>query len=129
MKTLKFLLAIFVVTLLVGGCSYNFIVPEEIIVIDPEDPNAEQISFSASIVPIFNAKCIACHKTGGQTPDLSSANAYASINSTRYLNFSSPTDSKIYTRPKPSNTDSHRKYSEAEAALVLGWIQQGAKNN
>ena len=129
MKTLKFLLAIFVVTLLVGGCSYNFIVPEEIVVIDPEDPNAEQISFSADIAPIFAAKCVSCHTTGKQSPDLSSGKAFSAINSTRYINSSSPADSKIYTRPKPSNTDSHPKYSEAEAALVLGWIQQGAKNN
>lgn len=129
MKALKKILLIFGVALLAGGCVYDFIVPEEIPVIDPDDPNAEQISFSADIQPIFDSKCVSCHTAGKQLPDLSAANAYSSLNSTRYINSSSPAQSKIYTRANPSNTDSHPKYSEAEAALVLIWIQQGAKNN
>jgi len=129
MKALKKILLIFGVAVLVGGCVYDFIVPEQIPVIDPEDPNAEQISFSTDIQAIFDSKCISCHTTGKQLPDLSAANAYSSLNSTRYINSSSPAQSNIYTRANPSNTDSHPKYSEAEAALVLIWIQQGAKNN
>ena len=129
MKTLKFLFPIFVFALLLGSCTYDFIIPEEVLVIDPDDPNAVQISFSTDIVPIFTAKCVSCHKTGSQLPDLSAGNAFSSINSTRYIDSSSANSSLIYSRPNPSNTDSHPKYSEAEAALVLGWIQQGAKNN
>ena len=129
MKALVKILLIFGVVLFFEGCVYDFIVPETIPVIDPDDPNAEQISFSADILPIFQSKCVSCHTTGKQLPDLSAANAYSSLNSTRYINSSSPDQSKIYTRPKPSNTDSHPKYSEAEAAIVLVWIQQGAKNN
>ena len=129
MKTLKIFFALVVAVLLFGQCTYDFIVPEEIVVIDPDDPNAEQISFSTQIIPIFSAKCTSCHTTGKQMPDLSAANAFSSINSSRYINSSSAANSKIYTRPNPANTDSHPKYSEAEAALVLAWIQQGAKNN
>jgi hypothetical protein len=129
MKIFKFLFAILTVALLLGGCKYDFIVPEEVPIIDPEDPNAEQISFSTAIVPIFSAKCTSCHTTGKQLPDLSANKAFSSLNSTRYINSGTPAESKIYTRPHPDNTDTHPKYSAVEAALILGWIQQGAKNN
>ncbi len=132
MKILKFILAVIVVALLFGGCKYDFIVPEKIPVIDPDDPDAEQISFSEDILPIFNDNnnCTSCHKTGGQIPDLTSANAYSSLNTTRYLNSSSPEESRIYSVPAPTtSTHTHKKYSAAQAALVLAWIQQGVENN
>jgi hypothetical protein len=128
MKSLKYLFTIALIALLLAGCKYDFILPEEVPIIDPEDPNAEQISFSSAIVPIFESKCVACHTTGKQLPDLSAANAFSSVNSTRYIS-STAEESLIYTRPHPDNTDSHPKYSATEAVLVLGWIKQGAKNN
>jgi hypothetical protein len=128
MKALKIILSIVVMALIFGGCAYNFIVEEE--VIDPTDPDAPELSFSAEVAPIFESKCTGCHQPGGQTPDLTAANAYSSLTSSgRYVNTSEPATSLIYTRPNPSNTDSHMKYSEAEAAKVLTWITQGAKNN
>lgn len=129
MKALLKIVSVFIFAFLLGGCVYDFIIPEDIPVIDPGDPDAEQISFANDIAPIFENKCVACHTTGKQLPDLSSGNAFSSINSTRYINSASPAESKIYTRANPSNTDSHPKYSEAEAAKVLVWITQGAKNN
>nr|WP_319509859.1 hypothetical protein [uncultured Draconibacterium sp.] len=124
MKALKIILSIFFIGLIFGGCSYNWIVEEE--VIDPTDPDAPAVSFSAEITPIFS-KCTSCHTTGNQMPDLTPANAYSSLNSSRYINTSDPASSLIYTKPSPSG--SHVKYSEAEAALVLTWITQGAQNN
>ncbi|HSH19331.1 MAG TPA: hypothetical protein VLA03_02690 [Draconibacterium sp.] len=132
MKILKLLLAVVVVALLFSECKYSFIVPEDIPVIDPDDPNAPQISFANDIAPIFNANnnCTACHKTGNQMPDLTTENAYKSLNSARYINDNSPEESLIYKHPHPdSGTHSQKKYTAAQAALVLGWIQQGAKNN
>ncbi|MDX8340192.1 hypothetical protein SLH46_13415 [Draconibacterium sp. IB214405] len=125
MKALKIILSIVVMGLIFGGCAYNFITEEE--VIDPSDPDAPDVSFSTEIVPIFSSKCVACHYAGNQMPDLSPENAYSSINSSRYVNTSDPASSLIYTKPSP--TGSHVKYSEAEAALVLTWITQGAQNN
>lgn len=128
MKALKIILSIVVMALIFGGCTYNWILEEQ--VIDPTDPEAPELSFSAEITPIFESKCTGCHQPGGQTPDLTAANAYSSLtSSSRYVNTSEPATSLIYTRPNPSNTDSHMKYSEAEAAKVLTWITQGAKNN
>jgi hypothetical protein len=130
MKTLKFLFTLIMVILLMSGCIYNFILPDE--VIDPGDPDAPELSFAQDIIPIFTASnnCTGCHDTGGQMPDLTAANAYASLNSSRYINVSSPDQSKIYTWPHP-DTDSHKqkKYTDAQAAKVLVWITQGAQNN
>ncbi len=114
-----------IAALIFGGCTYNWIVEED--VIDPSDPDAPEVSFSEEIVPIFASKCTACHYTGNQMPDLTADNAYTSLNTSRYINTSSPEESLIYTKPSP--TGSHVQYSEAEAALVLTWITQGAQNN
>lgn len=131
MKIFKLFFAIVVLGLLFSGCLYNFIVPEPEIPTDPEDPNTPLVSFSQDIIPIFNNgnNCTSCHD-GGQIPDLTAANAYASLNSTRYINSATPEESKIYTWPHP-DTDSHKqkKYTSAQAAKVLIWINQGAKNN
>ena len=130
MKKYKSLLVLLAVALLIGGCTYNFIVPEE--VPEPPKPGDPDISFATQIVPIFNNgnKCTSCHKTGGQAPDLTTDNAYASINNTKYINAGSPEESIIYTIPHP-DTDSHsqKKYTANEASLVFGWIIQGAQNN
>ncbi|WP_320112415.1 hypothetical protein [Draconibacterium orientale] len=124
MKALKNLISIFLIGLIFGGCAYNWIVEEQ--AIDPGDPNAPEVSFSTQIVPIFTSKCITCHTTGSQTPDLTPANAYNSLNSSRYVNTSNPESSLIYTKPLSSHSQT---YSTAEAALVLTWITQGAQNN
>lgn len=129
MKALKLIFIIGIVALSLGGCTYDFIVPEDVPVFNPDDPNAAQISFSSDIVAVFSSKCVSCHKTGGQSPDLSADNAYTSIATTRYLNTGAPAESLIYTKADPASTGSHQKYTEAEAAKVLIWIQQGAKNN
>lgn len=126
----KLLLIVVVLFLALGytSCKYDFIVPEE--VIDPEDPNAEEVSFSEDIIPIFTgSNCTSCHDTGGQMPDLTPENAYSAINTTRYINTSTPEESVIYTRPHPDGSGSHPKYTEAQAALILTWIKQGAANN
>ena len=127
MKIFKLLFAVVAVTLILSGCKYDFIVPED--VPDPDDPNAEQVSFAQEIQPIFTNNCTSCHDTGGQMPDLTAGNAYSSINTTRYINFDTPGESLIYTRPHPSNTGSHPTYSESQAAKLLLWINQGAQNN
>lgn len=132
MKILKLLLAVMVVALLFSECKYSFIVPEDIPVIDPNDPGAVQVSFATDIAPIFNANnnCTSCHKTGSQIPDLTTDNAFKSLNSSRYINDSSPAESLIYKHPHPDLGSAHqKKYTAAQAVLVLGWIQQGAKNN
>lgn len=114
------LLLVVMVSVLVGGCDYNWIY-EDIPVVNPDEP----VSFAQDILPIFSAKnCIACHD-GSPAPDLREANAYTSI-SGGYINTASPEESSIYTEPHP-NGGHTVKYSAAQAALVLAWIEQGAQ--
>lgn len=132
MKILKLFLTVTLLVFLFSECRYSFIVPEDIPVIDPNDPDAKQVSFKNDILPIFTNgnNCTACHNTGGTPPDLSAGKAFAAINSTRYINTDAPAESKIYHYIEPgTGTHARKKYTPAQAALVLGWIQQGAKDN
>lgn len=110
------------------SCEYEFI---EFPVVPPPNPQ-DTISFSQQIEPIFSVQaCTACHKTGSTAPDLTTGNAYAGIMALNLVNTDTPEASKIYTYPNPANTADHtwKKYTEAQAALVLQWIQQGAMDN
>jgi len=134
MKTLRNLFVILIIALSFVGCRYNFIVPEEVPpVVDPGDPGAPQMSFANDIIPIFNTgnKCVACHTTGKTAPDLTPDHAFASLNTTKFINSAAPEQSRIYVHPNPANTNQHvqKKYTSQEAANVLLWIQQGAKDN
>ena len=125
----KILLLVAVAALAVAGCKYDWIIPEE--VIDPDDPNVEEVSFSGDILPVFTNgnNCTACHN-GSQMPDLRAENAYTTLNSTRYINKTTPEESRIYAIPHPdTNGHSQKKYTAAQANLILIWINQGAKNN
>ncbi len=109
------------------SCGYDFVVPEKPPVIDPEEP----ISFVSQIEPIFskNNNCTACHKTGATSPNLSAGNAFSAIVPV-LINTTDAEASKIYQYPHPSTTThSWKKYDLADAALLLEWIKQGAKNN
>ena len=125
MKKHSIFLIVILVTLLFAGCKYDFILPEEVAPIDPNVP----ISFSTQIAPIFSTgdKCTSCHKSGGQTPDLTSANAYSQI-VPGLVNLTTPETSMIYAFPG-SSSHSWKGYTANEASLVLEWIKQGAKNN
>ncbi len=126
MKKSNFYILLFVFGLLLNACTYDFIAEEEL---PPVDPTVD-VLFSTQIVPIFTAKCINCHKPGGESPDLTAANAYNSLKSGNYYNTAAPATSLIYTYPSPTTTmHTWKKYSAGEAQLVLTWIQQGAKNN
>ena len=126
MKKSNIYFLLFALGLLLNACTYDFIVKEELPKVDP----TVNILLATQIVPIFADKCISCHKTGGTAPDLAAANAYNSIKNLNLANTVTPASSLIYTYPSPSTTlHNWKKYSAAEAQLVLTWLQQGAKNN
>jgi hypothetical protein len=119
-----------ILTLLLAGlltsCEYEVIVPD-VPFIDPEVP----VKFSEQIAPIFSAgnACTACHKTGSTPPDLTADRAYNAI-VPALVNTADPESSSIYWYAHPnSSSHSWKKYSAAEAAIILEWIKQGAKNN
>jgi hypothetical protein len=114
-----FILILF--SLFIGGCKYDFILPEETPVIDTSKP----VSFATQIAPIFVAeKCTGCHDT--QSPKLTADVAYAQI-VPAFVNTATPASSKIFTIP--SSGTHYAKVTATEAALILAWITDGAKNN
>jgi len=126
----NFLIVVFVLSLgLMSSCQYKNIVEPPITPPNPTDT----ISFVNKIEPIFNvnSNCTACHKTGATAPDLSTGNAYNSIISMGLVNTSTPENSTIYWHPNSNNATVHawKKYTAAQAQLVLQWIEQGALNN
>lgn len=123
MKKYSIFLILIVVSLFLGSCKYDFILPEEVPVIDN---GGDPISFATQIAPIFASKCTECHKPGDKTPDLTAANAYSQI-TTKYVNTASPASSKIYT--VPTSGTHYAKVTATQAALILKWITEGAKNN
>ncbi len=111
--------------LFISSCQYKWNVEP---VVPPPDPE-DTISFSLQVVPIFDDRgCVGCHNTGGQAPDLTAGNAYQSITSLGLVNMKAPADSKIYYYPLPDGKH-FAKYTSAQAAVVLLWIEQGALNN
>jgi mono/diheme cytochrome c family protein len=127
MKKRSIFLILVLFTILITGCKYNFIVPEEV---TPPNPDGQPVLFSTQIQPIFTAKCIECHKQGGTAPNLTEGNSYNQI-VPAHVNLTTPEESDIYKYPSPTATSLHtwRKYSTNEANLVLTWIKEGAKNN
>jgi len=114
--------------LFMNGCKYDFIIP---VTVPPVDNGGNPVSFSTQIATIFSTanKCIACHKPGGESPDLTATAAYSQITS-KYVDAGTPENSKIYSIPSPTTSaHSWKKYTAGEAALVLAWIREGAKNN
>jgi hypothetical protein len=112
-------------SLFIAGCKYDFIVPV------PVEPVPEGVSFSAQVAPIYstNNKCTSCHKPGGQSPDFTTPNAYASI-VPALVNLGTPDQSIIYSFPAPTtSTHTWKKYTAQEAAIVLQWITEGAQDN
>jgi len=120
MKKYSIFLILIVFSLFIGGCKYDFILPEDVPQIDTSKP----ISFSTQIAPIFAEKCNSCHNN--QAPKLTADVAHAQL-VPAYVNTGTPASSKIYTVPL-SGTH-YAKYSATEAALVLAWLKEGALKN
>ncbi|MBC8320586.1 MAG: hypothetical protein H8E34_07680 [Bacteroidetes bacterium] len=113
------------IMIMVASCQYKFLV-EPII---PPPPPGDTTSFSLEIVPIWVAQnCTGCHGTGGTQPDLTADNAYSSITGMGLVNTDDPPLSRIYTHPLPDGNH-YKKYTAAQATLLLYWIEEGARNN
>ncbi len=103
------------------GCEYEYVVPDN-------TPPPTVISFATDIMPIFNASCnlSGCHAAGAFEPDLSPANAYASLQN-GYINTADPSTSLIYTAMATGSMKSFT--TTGNANLVRAWIEKGALNN
>ncbi|HZL11191.1 MAG TPA: hypothetical protein VFC65_14470 [Prolixibacteraceae bacterium] len=122
MKKHSIFLILILFSLFITGCKYDFIMPEEVPVIDN---GGEPISFSTQIVPILTEKCNTCHSS--QSPRMTADVAYSQLVPS-YVNTSSPASSTIYVNASSGNHN-NAKVSATQAALILAWITEGANNN
>lgn len=117
---------IFLVSLLfalfVNGCKYDFILPEAVPVITTPP------TFALEVAPIFSNgnKCTACHN-GGQAPDLRAASAFSQI-VPAYVNKTNPASSQVYINARPGSSH-YAQVTATQAAIILAWITDGAKDN
>ena len=122
-KPLKIVLACSL-TLLCFSCYYDNLddLPEEPPVVIPPE---EDVTFSNSILPIFEAyNCVECHNGGSLNPDLRPDNAYSSLIPT-YVEAGNSSGSRLYTKL----AEGHRNISDLDLALIKEWIDRGAENN
>jgi hypothetical protein len=125
MKKRNIFLILLFFALFANSCKYDFILPVDVPVITTPP------AFAADVVPIFSTdNCIACHSTGGgQAPNLTAANAFAQI-VPNLVNTTTPESSLIYAFPGPTtSTHTWKKLTAGQAAIILAWIKDGAKNN
>ena len=121
MKKHTIYLILILFSLLISSCKYDYILP---VVVVP----VSNVSFATQVAPSFSTgnKCTACHKPGATSPDLTATNAYASI-VPEFVNTTTPELSTIYVNASSGN---HKATVTAtQAALILQWIKEGAKNN
>ena len=103
-----------------GACEYETLTPKEI-----ELP--ENISWATDLAPVFDANCGTCH-SGALEPNLKAAQSHASITGGGFVDINNPEESKLVVKinvPHPSSDP----LSLYEKALLLKWIEDGAKNN
>ena len=100
------------------------------------------VSFKTDVVPVLQANCMECHKTGGQGQVASglSMETYESLmKGTKYGPVIKAGDSLSSTlvrliegKADPSINMPHgdrQPLNEAQIATIKNWIQQGAQNN
>jgi len=120
-KLIKFLVLMITVMFLVASCTSELIKPE------PVTKPGNNVSYSADVQPIFTSNCLGCHGLGGTSPDLTAANSFNSLNSLGLINTSNPSNSTLYVEMSSGPMSSY--CTPSNAATVLAWIEQGAKNN
>ena len=117
-KFVHYLLLI-VAVIFFASCEYDTIEFEKIVI-----PPDQEVTFSKTVIPIFNSKCVECHD-GSIKLDLREDNAYNSLISGGYIKTDTPSESELY---KQIN-EGHGSTNANERELILEWIKRGAKND
>lgn len=122
MKNFKTLVFIVLAGFVLSSCEYEWIQPEK-------TPVPTEVSFSNDLIPIFDNGCNTgvCHGAGATAPDLTPANAYNALMDGGFVNTDTPEASSLYTTMATGTMKNYTTPGDED--IVLGWIQQGAKNN
>lgn len=111
-----------------ASCEKDYYSPSPPVVIP------SSVSFSTNIVPIFSANCAVtgCH-TASSPPaglDLTPPDAYNSLFNGGFVDTTvAATTNTLYVEVSTGKMPPSGKLSAQNVALILAWIQQGAKNN
>ena len=120
MKKTVIILSVLLVIFALASCKYATIIP------DVPSPNIP-VHFAADIQPVFNARCVGCHRSGGHDPDLTAGNSYNSLISNNLVVAGNAASSVLYQK---ITTGTMSGYCDATSAgLIKNWINQGAKND
>lgn len=121
MKKHSIFFILILLALFMGGCKYDFVLPVET---TPVDNGGQPISFSTQVLPILNTKCNSCHNA--QAPLMTTAAAYSQL-VPAYVNTTTASSSKLYVNA--ASGSHYAQVSSSQAAIILQWITEGAKNN
>ena len=91
-------------------------------------PPVGDISYATDIQPFFDAECVFCHNGSGIPLNLESSVSYNNLINDGYIDLTTPSSSKLYTKILPSGSMGQYT-STGKADITLLWIEQGAKNN
>jgi hypothetical protein len=92
----------------------------------PASNSNTPVSYSTDIQPIWDAKCLGCHGTGGTVPVLEASVSYNNLISNGLVNTANPSSSELYMEVGVGTMGS---LNGAQKNTILTWIQQGALNN
>ena len=121
MKKANLLLWIAFLALFISSCEYKWIEPSEVNI------SQEEVSFKEDVVTVFQDKCIQCHSS--QSPVLTSDKAFSNLTEEGYVNVDNPKSSELYEKVEEGHPGGNNALNAEELAIILAWIQQGAKNN
>ena len=114
----------FIALLLLAGlwaCEYESIVP---IVVEVPDG----VKYSEQVAPIFDeAGCTGCH-AGGISPNFTPSESWDALVNGGYVDTETPENSKVMVKID-SGHGTAGNLSIEDKALILKWIEEGAKNN
>jgi hypothetical protein len=127
MKNLKYLLPLITAITLFTSCSKEYVIPEPIEVVDPNEP-IDSVYYSVDIQPFFDAKCnSSCHNPA--MLDLRSSASYNELIAGGYIDIALPTNSLLYTKINTGGSMNSFGVTSTEITNVRKWIEQGALNN
>ena len=93
--------------------------------IKPPEVNPD-ILFSQDIQPVFDAKCVSCHR-GSQVPDLRPENSYRALSDGGYLK--SPVEESVLYKYVFVETSHSAFTNQEEKNKIFSWISLGAEDN
>jgi len=121
---IKQLVTLLAGVLMIGLVSCEYVTIEPKVVILPDEP----VSYATQVAPVFVAAgCTGCH-SGGTAPDFRADKSYLSLTGGSFVKPTSPAESKLITKINSGHATSGN-ISATDKALLLKWIEEGAKNN